>query len=87
MIQIVKQHKVTGEIVKVEAKKEWTDLTGTIPVRIFAQIKAATEKATEWNVIGQEGKYEAPAYVMTAKDKEAKDYYDSRERIERAMNY
>lgn len=87
MIQIVKQHKVTGEIVKAEARKEWIGLDGKIPARIFAMIKAATEKASEWNVIGQEGTQESARYQMTEKDKDLKDYCDSRTRIERAMNH
>jgi len=87
MIQIIKQHKVTGEIVKVDAKTAWINTTsGTIPARIMAQIKAATEAASDYLVIGQEGTYQAPTYVMSAKDKELKDYCDSRTRLERAMH-
>jgi hypothetical protein len=85
MVQIVKQHKVTGEIVKADGSK-WTDCTiGKINDATFAKIKAATEKATDWLIIGQEGTTDA--YVMTAKDIELKAYYDNKARVEKAMSY
>lgn len=87
MVQLIKQHKVTGEIVKVEAKREWIGIDGTIPTHVLAKIKAATESATEYLVIGQEGVYEAPAHAMTDKERELKAYCDHNDRVERAMNY
>ena len=88
MVQLVKQHKVTGEIVKVDAKKEWLSITsGTIPANVFAKIKAATEAATEYYVIGQEGVQEREAYVMTQSDKDLKEYCDHYDRVVKAMSY
>jgi len=85
MVQIIKQNKVTGEIVKVDGSK-WVNLAiGKIDSATFAKIKAVTESKTEYMVIGQEGTTDA--YVMTAKDKELKDYCDSKTRTERAMSY
>jgi len=87
MVQIIKQHKVTGEIIRVDAKDAWiSSLDGTIPAHIFAKIQAATEAATEYRIIAQEGKKEAERYVMTAKDKELKEYCDDHDAVVRAMN-
>lgn len=88
MVQLIKQHKVTGEIVKVEAKREWLSVaSGTIPEHVLAKIKAATEANTEYNVLGQEGTYEAPAHVMTDKERELKAYYDDKAKTDKAMSY
>ena len=87
MVQLIKQHKVTGEIVKVDAKTAWIGLDGTIPAHALAKIKAATESATEYLVIGQEGVYEAPAHVMTDKERELKAYCDHNDRVKQAMSY
>jgi hypothetical protein len=86
MVKIVKRHKVTGEIVKVDAKREWIGLDGIIPAHILGKIKAATETGSDYLVLGQEGVYTPEPYVMTAKDKELEDYCNSRTRIERAMH-
>jgi len=91
MVQIVKQHKVTGEIAKVDGSK-WTDRSiGKINDATFAKIKAATEKATDWLIIGQEGstlmtRDEAIA-AMTDKDRELKAYCDRNDSVKKAMSY
>ena len=91
MVQIVKQHKVTGEIAKADGSKFVDRSIGKINDATFAKIKAATEKATDWLVIGQEGsslmtRDEAIA-AMTDKDRELKAYYDNKARVEKAMSY
>ena len=69
MVQIVKQHKVTGEIVRVDAKREWISIIdGTIPAHIMAKIKAATEANSDYIVLGQEGKMEREPVVKTARE-------------------
>lgn len=67
MVQVVKQHKVTGEIVKVDAKSDWIGLDGTIPAPILAKIKAATEANTDYIVLDQEGRLEREPVVKTAR--------------------
>lgn len=87
MVQIVKQHKVSGEIVKIDAKDAWINyLTGTIDARTFSMIKAATEKGSDYYVIGQEGKKEYND-TMTEKNAELKAYCDSRAKTLKALNY
>ena len=55
MTMIIKKHKVTGEIVKVEANAKLPrDLNGVIPHGIFVKVQEATAAATEYTVIGQE---------------------------------
>lgn len=91
MIQIVKQHKVTGEIVKVDGSKWANVATGKIDDATLAKIKAVTEAKTDYIVVGQEGsslmtKDEALA-AMTDKDRELKAYYDNKAKVEEAMAY
>lgn len=55
MNMIVKQNKVTGEIVKVEANPKLPrDTNGVIPFAFFEKVKKATAEATEFVVICQE---------------------------------
>jgi hypothetical protein len=85
MVQVIKQNKVTGEIVKIDGSK-WVDCTiGKINDATFAKIKAATEKATDYYIIGQEGF--SDTYVMTDKDRELKAYCDHNDSVKKAMSY
>jgi len=84
MTQIVKQHKVTGEIVKVDATR-FAGICGVISDVNFDKIKDATEKATDYCVIGQETDY--VDYVMTAKDKELDAYCKDHDAITKAMAF
>lgn len=91
MLYIIKKHKVSGEIVKVDGSKWASFSTGKIDDATFAKIKSATESKTEYLVITQEGstlmtKDEAIA-AMSDKDRELKAYCDGYDAVKKAMSY
>ena len=80
-IYIIKAHKVTGEIVKVDvATTKVPVIDGRITDAVFAKVKESTEKNTEYNVIGLEGNPAAVAHKggLTVKQAWGKIYSDER---------